>query len=298
MLAMLDTYKLKRHGRRVLGTLLPERRRRTPAAPVYLFCYHKVATVLLSKVFREVGLDNGWRFQALKGQQDTAPDTSGIALFSHSLSTHTLKQPFAGVHVIRDPRDVIVSGYLYHRRTAEAWCVNKDFSAASPTSSIMFPQVPYSQEHRPEAWKQAYLDALGGRSYQEHLLSLSPEEGLLFEMNYYGAWTIESMLAWNYAQEGMLELKFEHLMRDYDATFHKIFTHIGLSGAQLRAAMRTAANHDLSKKSDHEIRAIKHVSSKKPGKWQHCFTDAHRQRFHELFGDALVRLGYETGDNW
>ena len=282
---------LKRRSQHVLGALLPQRMRRKPATPIYLFCHHKVATVLLTKVFREVGLANGWTFHVLRGRQTQAPRNPGVTLFSHAGDAETFAKPFVGVHVVRDPRDVIVSGYLYHRRTAEAWCVNQDFSTAP---SIAFPQVPYSQEHRSEAWKRDYLRSLNGKSYQEHLLSLSPEEGLIFEMKHYGAWTIESMLEWNYAQAGVLELKFEALMGSYDATFCSVFEHLGLSGKQHAAGMCAAAKHDLSKKSAAEVAAIQHVSAREPSKWRHYFTEEHHAAFRELFGDALVKLGYET----
>ena len=138
------------------------------------------------------------------------------------------------------------------------------------------------------------MGSLNGKSYQEHLLSLSPEEGLMFEMKHYGAWTIESMLEWNYAQAGVLELKFEALLGNYDATFCSVFKHLGFSGKQLAAGMRAAARHDLSKKSAAEVAAIQHVSAKEPSKWRHYFTEEHHAVFRELFGDALVKLGYET----
>lgn len=268
--------------------------RAAPEAPIYLFCHHKVGTVLLSKVFREVSSRNAWDFCALKGQQTRPPERPGVVLFQHATLVPP-ERPFVGVHLIRDPRDVIVSGYLYHRRTSEAWCVNTDFDATPPVS---FPQVPYSQEHRPEAWKAAYLESLGGRSYQEHLLALPQEEGLLFEMAHYGAWTVESMLAWDYRQADVLEVKFEDVMSDYDATFRTIFAHLGFSRSRLEAGLRVAAKHDLSRKSDREVRAMAHVSSKRPGKWQAYFTKKHRVAFREQFGDALIRLGYETDHDW
>lgn len=264
--------------------------------PIYLFCYHKVGTVLLSKVFRELCQIHHWDFRSLKGQEPDLSGSAEVTLFSHSLSTlEALPQPFVGVRLIRDPRDVIVSGYMYHLRTTEAWCTNQNFGTQAP---IGFPQLPYSQQHRPEAWKAAYLESLGGSSYQDHLRSLGQAAGLTFEINHYGAWTTESMMAWDDSTRNVLTVKFEDLMADYDTTFCQILEHVGFSGVQLKSGLRLARRHDLSRKSAKEIEKIKHVSSPVVSKWKKYFEPEHKALFLKKFGDALIRLGYETDHNW
>jgi hypothetical protein len=36
----------------------------------------------------------------------------------------------------------------------------------------------------------------------------------------------------------------------------------------------------------------------KPGNWQEHFTETNKALFKEHAGDLLVRLGYETGEDW
>lgn len=86
-------------------------------APIGLFCYHKGGTVLLRKVFVSLCKEFGWSFDALRGFQSNFPDELDIALFGHSLIyPERISRVFRGLHLVRDPRDIIVSGYLYHSK--------------------------------------------------------------------------------------------------------------------------------------------------------------------------------------
>jgi len=278
------------------GLLARWRNRRTmPHRPWALFCYHKGGTMLLVGAFREIAQEFGLRFRTVLGRPDTIPDAD-IILFAHSLvEPDELPRGFRGVHLVRDPRDVVVSGYLYHRRTDEAWCTNVSDDVSEP---IRHPRVPYSQEHRPEAWKRAYLESLGGRSYQSHLLELPRDEGLAFELDHYGRWTLESMERWPGGDPRILELRFETIMADFDGAFGSLFRHLELEGEDLAAAMELAQRHDLSRRSDEELSEDPHVSSRNTTRWKGYFTDDLRRLFKERHGHLLVSLGYEADLDW
>jgi hypothetical protein len=264
--------------------------------PIFICCYHKVGTVLLGKVVQSLCLDFGWSFRLVAGRIDTPPTDADVVVFLHSLvNLDSVGIPYTGAHFIRDPRDVIVSGYLYHLRCDEKWCTNKNLEPISP---IRFPQVPYSQEQRSEEWKKQYLRSLRGRSYQETLRSLDECDGLLFEMCNYGRWTIESMLNWNYSLPNMLEVRFETVMSEFDVTFKKLFESFGLAGRELSKALRIVAKEDLGRMTDEQLAAMDHVSSGGTTKWQKYFGEVHKEAFKHRFGDALVRLGYEASNDW
>lgn len=250
----------------------------------------------MTKVFRQICKHNNWRFRILYGKQTVIPKRADVLLFAHSLvDFRKLETPFLGLHIIRDPRDVIVSGYLYHKRTSEKWCVNTDFTLNPP---IRHPQVPYPRQHLAEDWKRTYLASLGGKSYQANLLNLSQHDGLLFEMKYYGSWTTENMLAWDYQQTNMLEMKFEDLMGNFDGSFEQIFEHFRFSAEEIETNLRIASGHDLGRKSAEEIAQMAHVSTRKTSKWRDYFEPIHKDTFIDLFGDALITLGYEDDNDW
>ena len=270
--------------------------KRSLERPICVFSYHKSGTVLLAKVFREICREKGWIFRSRLGKQRKLPPHADVILFGHSdVDLDCIDTPFLGIHIIRDPRDIIVSGYLYHCRTTEKWCVNSDFTISHP---IVFPQVPYSQEYRAEAWKINYLKSLGGRSYQENLRQRSQHDGLLFEMRHYGAWTINNMIAWDYQRSNILEVKFEQLMRRYDDTFYSIFSHLGFSETDISACLEITAKHDLNRKPVEEIQQMDHVSSTQHTRWREYFERQHKQEFIRLFGNVLIDLGYEKDNDW
>jgi hypothetical protein len=264
--------------------------------PTYLFCYHKVGTFLLKNCFERICAEFGWRYREVYGKCNAIPDDGDVILFPHSqVDLNLAAKPYVGVHFYRDPRDVIVSGYLYHKRCNEAWCVNTNFDAREP---ILYPRVPTSQQHRPEEWKRRYLASLEGKSYQQNLLDRDQDQGLLFEMRHYAEWTIETMLTWNYHNPSVLEVPFETVMSRFDDTFLALFEHFGLSESQTARALEIAVREDLGRMSDRQLAANTHISSRKITKWREYFRDTHKNAFRQQFGNALVQLGYEASDNW
>lgn len=264
--------------------------------PRCIFCYHKSGTILLKSVFEELCIRNDWVFEVRMGQQNELPEAADFILFGHSpVDMQKQLKSYSAVHVIRDPRDVIVSGYLYHLRTTEAWCIYKDFDLSSP---IDFPNVPFSQRHRTEGWKKDYIRSLGGLSYQEKLQTLSLDDGIIFEMQHYGRWTIENMMNWDYSHGNTLEIGFEEIMGEYESTFEAIFRYLGLTEKQASEAMETAQRHNINRKTEKEISNLDHVCSKQTSKWREYLSPVHKKFFIDMFGDCLVRLGYESSNEW
>lgn len=264
--------------------------------PIYIFCHHKCGTVLFGKVFRDICREMGWKFVSYPGKVKSVACDADVVLFMHSLvDEKILSGNYRGIHIIRDPRDIIISGYLYHKRTGEDWCVNKDFSRKKP---IMFPAVPFSLEYRSEEWKNCYLDDLNGKSYQDTLLSMSENEGINFEMDHYGKWTIDDMISWNYSNDKIVEVKFEEIMDDYDLAFERIFSHLDFDKEKKDKMIELSKLHDLSRKSDREVKKIGHVSSRNTRRWESYFNGELKQQFCEKFADSLVKLGYEKSNNW
>jgi hypothetical protein len=48
----------------------------------------------------------------------------------------------------------------------------------------------------------------------------------------------------------------------------------------------------------HHAKATDHVRSGQVAQWRQYFTPKHKGRFIELFGDALLQLGYEKDHDW
>ena len=146
---------------------------------ILIFSYHKTGTTLFDRVMRKLAERFGLSVTVQYGMAHHIDSHADIVLLPHSLSGFALARPYRGVRVIRDPRDIWVSGYLYHCRTNEGWCVNTNFN---PTPPITYPRVDFSLQHRPERWKRNWLARLNGKSYQQNLRERDRAAGLDFEL--------------------------------------------------------------------------------------------------------------------
>ncbi len=231
--------------------------------------HHKTGTVWLESVFRAAGDFHG--LTHFSGEQCDLPDRWDIFFQDHSdFDMDALREsderPIRGIHLVRDPRDIVVSGCFYHQKSHEAWL------------------------HEP-------MTELDGRTYQTAIKSIAdPGDRLMFELEHSGRATIEEILAWNYTGDDFLELKYEDLIRDTDLElFHLLFTFLGFPGAVLSSLLGFAWQNSLfSGRHDRST----HIRSGHGAQWSRHFNKTHRLRFLELFGDALVRLGYEEDNDW
>ncbi|MBT3136035.1 sulfotransferase domain-containing protein, partial [Alteromonas sp. ALT199] len=253
---------------------------------------HKTGTVLATNVLKEISDFLGLKICRVYGYCDEVPAGYDVVIFEHSLvGSNILTSSFRGVHIIRDPRSVLISGYQYHRHTEELWCNTKPLVSSS-SEDIKFPFVPYSREHESLEWKKRYLDDLQGMSYKDNLKSLETEKGLEFELDRYASWTIEDMANWNYDIDNVLEVKMEDILQSYDEVFLTIFDHLGFVGKLREKAQNIAKSHDLNRMSDSEIKANKHIHSKNHSKWESLLDDETLDIFTEKYGETLKKLGY------
>lgn len=171
---------------------------------------------------------------------------------------------FRGSHVIRDPRDLVVSGYHYHKVTREKWCSKPN-------------------EKRP-----------GGLSYQAYLLTLSDHEGLMAEIDYVARRTGAAMAAWNYDQPEFLEIRYEEAISDELGTFKRLFQWYGFDDRAIQIGLQAVSKLSLKRGGADPS----HVRSGIPGEWRRFFTEEHIEYFKERTGDLVCRLGYEQSPDW
>ncbi|MGK7931454.1 MAG: sulfotransferase domain-containing protein [Microcystaceae cyanobacterium] len=229
---------------------------------------HKTGTVWLNSIFKEICRRHALTFGTNKSPQPVEPPAE-IDIFSqqHSMfSLDALAVPFRGIHMIRDPRDVIISGCFYHQKSKETWL------------------------HKPKAQWQ-------GMTYQEKIKSYdSIDDKILFEMENTAKNTIDRMLKWNYESPYFYEVKYEQLIEDYDLMlFHEIFSFLGFQGNIIPNLLTIAYNNSLF--SNKTINSA-HIRSGKKSQWTTYFNTTHKDRFIQLFGDCLIQLGYEKDNNW
>ena len=232
---------------------------------VLIGTHHKTGTVWMIGVFQQVCRDIHLRCEQGYGKQ--CSDACDVFLSYDSQCSWTdAVRPWKGLHVIRDPRDLIVSAAFYHGTSKEPWLHEK-------------------------------VLAFGGLTYAEKINSYSSmDDRIAFEMEHDSRRTVADIAAWNYNDSRFYEARYESLLQDHDLhLFHKIFTFLGFPGGSIPVCLRAAYENSLfSGRMAH----TRHVRSGRPEQWRQHLTPPLRKRFVALFGDVLIRLGYEHDDSW
>jgi hypothetical protein len=308
-----------------------------PVRPqIIVLTYHKTGTVLFHSIMASVAAHFGLTFGQYFGRVERVDPALDVVLLAHSLvGPRFAARPFRAIRVVRDPRDIWVSSYLYHRRCSEAWCTNTNFDPSPP---ITFPQVDYSFQHHPESWKQRYLARLGNKSYQQNLLERDRSAGLAFELEGYSGQTFEAIRSWRLgagrtllraettdqtiqtsshvqpglsagglpattppspgqAVDSLLLVQLEALRADFDAALTTIFSHLGFSDRTCTAAVEIAQRHDLARMSDAQVAQNKHIHSRDPTRWRSFLSTAQVKSFEERHADIILSLGYHLEHN-
>jgi len=220
-------------------------------------CHHKVGTVWFDNVLSAVAKHLGLRMY--RGEQCDLPAEVDIFLQDHSRIEREALGDVCGSHIVRDPRDVVISAYFHHLRTDEPW--------------VLRPRAEY-----------------GGRSYREHLRALDREAGILCEIERSASTVIRDMLAWDYAGNGFLELRYEDLLANEEAGFRRLFSHYGFSPPAVERSATIARRFSHTRMRSRTA----HIRSGRPGEWREHFSKAHLAAFECFAGDAVERLGYRT----
>jgi len=178
------------------------------------FGHHKCASTWIDTIIKEVVKEHGYEYRGFVDHEtpqghgpltdySTTIRRKDLAAYVAAESIDVVSclaadnaqvkalQPLKGVHVIRDPRDIIVSGYFSHK------------------NSHPVDHLPHMAAHR------------------ERLHSVSKDEGLLLEMEY-AASEMEDLSTWNYDHPDILEVKMEELTARPYKGFIEVFDFLSL----------------------------------------------------------------------
>jgi hypothetical protein len=259
--------------------------------PQILVCsYHKTGTVLFGNIMAKLCVRLSLQMAERFGMVQRIDPALDVVLLAHSLLATPPARPFRAIRLVRDPREIWVSGYLYHRRCREPWCLNGNFTPPPP---IGFPHVPYAFAHRRERFKRDYLASLGGRSYQQNLLTLDQAAGLDFELARYTGCTLADMQAWTLRTPDVLDVRLEDVTANFDANMQAILHHLGFTGADLDTALEIARSEDISRMDEDTIAANPHIHSRNAAKWRSLLSPEQIRDFERRYGALITELGYE-----
>jgi hypothetical protein len=235
--------------------------------------YHKTGTVWMATTFRRICTALDIRFAQPKktGSPDVTPPVvifDGRSFRRQDLRWLVEVDSFRIFHLIRDPRDVVISAMHYHRTSEEDWL------------------------HRPD-------EAFGGNTYQQALNRVADDrQGYIFEMDNITGMAIRNMLRWDYSRANSFECKYEDLIMDTQTElFGRVVRHLGFADAEIDICRKQFWDASIFGGKDRNRKPL-HIRSGAARQWPSVFDRGLGEAFVERFGEALVTLGYEPDNSW
>ncbi|MGA8688873.1 MAG: hypothetical protein WB662_02920 [Methyloceanibacter sp.] len=212
-------------------------------------------------------------------------------------------EDFVGFHIIRDPRDIVVSAYFSHLHS-----------------------------HATDNWPEL-------SAYRAELQKLSKDDGLLLEMEFLRR-EFKQLYEWDYAQENVLELKMEDVVANpYDQIVRALlFIDAAAQNTPLKSRLLAAIasgirdlgylyripslfvpnyvlpklpvefllgyiyENRFSEMAKGRARGIEdacsHYRKGVAGDWVNHFKPQHKEYFKKNYNDVLLKLGYESTSDW
>lgn len=192
--------------------------------------------------------------------------TNGFAVDTDALPNN---EDFRISRFIRDPRDLVISGYFYHLRGAEPW-----FRFKKPSNQYWEPINGNVPSGMPP-----------GISYSDYLQSLSKEDGLIAEIEF-RKFHIESMSQWP-DDLRIKTFRYEKIIGNETATFDELFKFYEVSRLERSVGVMLAKKYAAKPKSKN-----KHIRNYLPGQWKEHFTPKVSAYFNERHADILEALKY------
>jgi hypothetical protein len=236
--------------------------------------HHKTGTVWMRDVFRDIAkeLKIGFVYLTRKSVPKETNLAPPVVLLNDHADFSAMPWLLSGpdqriLHVVRDPRDVLISSMHYHRVAQESWL------------------------HVPRK-------AFEGLSYQQKLNSLRDDRSrYAFELKHSAGRTIDKMCRWNYGTANCFECRYEDLATDFEMKlFSEIVLHLGFAAGELEICRAHFWKNSLF--GERGIGDSPHVRQGATKQWLDVFDRELAMRFLHQFGNALTRLGYEADDSW
>tara|TARA_A100000171_G_scaffold44650_2_gene47643 strand:+ start:814 stop:1599 length:786 start_codon:yes stop_codon:yes gene_type:complete len=247
---------------------------------IFVATHHKSGTVWMLTTFRRLASANKFQFydlnatikpwaknpnkleefEALREKVEKKNDSPAVFVDYQSefpdLSACIESRGARGMHIVRDPRDILLSAVRFH--------LSAD-------------------------------DRFGGMTYQQKLASYETlEDRIRFEIDHNMGWVIRKMLRFD--NQGVIrDVHYEDLIVDTDMTlWHELCVEFGLVGREivngLDAFWKSSVFGDMKKVV--ESGGTSHIKNAKPRQWQTLLSDTMIDEIETVFGEEIDGLGY------
>ncbi len=240
---------------------------------VVIATHHKTGTVWMATVFKAIAEDLGATYVDYWAERENLAEAlkPPFVLFNYDSdfrghSDLLDRDDVRILHLIRDPRDVLISAMHYHCKSGETWL------------------------HEP-------VPGYDNITYQRRLNAFAARhEQYVFEMENSTFSTLRDMQQWRYGRTNCFEARYEKMRLDTEMKYWSgIMDFLGFDAAEQQVCRRRFWQYSLFGNLG---RGHKHVRSGDVAQWKREFTPTLAAAFRWKFPRLLQSLGYEPDDRW
>lgn len=254
------------------------------------FGHHKCASTWMTGIFYD--------FQKYSGLKiNYGIDNSNDINILNNANTSNLNEykNFKAIHLIRDPRDIVISGYYSHLKT-----------------------------HESSGWDRLI-------EHRKVLKRSTFKEGLIHEIDWLEPY-FHDIENWDFSNKNVLELKFEEITKEidlikilkhldfYDNSYlnlikypfkmiinklhNKKILYFNFKNIKLtkRVAKKITQRNTFKAVSGGRNKGIENLNSHYrkgiSGEWKEVFDDELKEIFKKKYPNILLKTGYEKDNNW
>jgi hypothetical protein len=274
------------------------------------FGHHKCASTWFGSIFTEIAFDLGLRYKIVYKKQDFNNDLknyikeNNIDLITYANADYgqvARLDNLIGIHVVRDPRDIIVSAYFSHLKThsTDNWPELKAHRLKlqqSDQETGLFHEIKFRKEQFDEmrSWKDFHgenimemrMEDVTSRTYQS-ILSIVGFFGLLSQEHYSFSKRLEFLLA--------------KVLREIESKLGMPLPKI-LHMLPAERILGIVWNNEFEKitggRKLGEENQDSHYRKGIQGDWKNYLSKDHITLIKQMYNDVILQYGYEKSPDW
>jgi hypothetical protein len=241
---------------------------------VLIATHHKTGTVWMRQLFQSIArrLDCPFLrvadYQPVDSEALRARAPLAILFQDHGrfAADMGLTPDDRGWHLVRDPRDVLISGANYH-----GWS--------------------------DEPWLHEARDSLGGRTYQEALRSLPFADAVRFEMDRSTGQAVRDMQSFDHRDGCFRDVAYEMLLADPAGEFAgPLLGELGFAGDALGVGLAVYREQHPRGPRQEQPALRAHIQNLDRAQWCYMYDASLLACFEREFPNAAPELGYPPSD--
>jgi len=187
---------------------------------------------------------------------------------------------------VRNPYEIIVSGYLYHKKCTEHWAINKNINYFDGWLNHFNKEDIYKNKILIDS---SYFSKQ--KTYQEILNSIPTNHGIFYEMVNVSNISLSGISEFSHFDKSNVYVcKFENFIIDFKKEVFKILEFLGIENENV---FNEILNYDLKKEKEFKSK-IDHITNNELNleRYKSYFDLDNYKLFNVMYGESFKKLGY------